>query len=179
VFFIAYIIFFFIHFFLGRIGLVVTNDMMFSTSAVSYLPMPVIGGYLAFIGYFCIEAGIGLAISQNILSIQDWLLVFQSPQTMLLAVPAFVAGFVLTYLTRNVKNDIALPLAMILIPGIFYMIIFTCNIGMDGARDGGWMGGNVIVACIVAYPVRRQVDVFSHVISISIIFPFLSSSLQR
>lgn len=113
-------------------------------SAVSYLPMPVIGGYLAFIGYFCIEAGIGLAISQNIMSIQDWLILFQSSKNMLLALPAFIAGFILTYITRNVKNDIVLPLAMILIPGLFYFAIFSCNIGMDGARNGGWMGGTLM-----------------------------------
>ncbi|KAK1736025.1 sulfate permease family inorganic anion transporter [Skeletonema marinoi] len=29
---------------------------------VSYLPMPVIGGYLAFIGYFCLEAGVALLL---------------------------------------------------------------------------------------------------------------------
>ena len=28
--------------------------------AVAYLPLPVVGGYLAFIGYFCFEAGVAL-----------------------------------------------------------------------------------------------------------------------
>lgn len=30
-------------------------------SVVQYLPMPVIGGYLAFIGYFCGQAGLAFA----------------------------------------------------------------------------------------------------------------------
>lgn len=30
-------------------------------SIVQYLPMPVIGGYLAFIGYFCGQAGLAFA----------------------------------------------------------------------------------------------------------------------
>jgi hypothetical protein len=111
------------------------------TSAVSYLPMPVIGGYLAFIGYFCFEAGVGLAVSENIMSITDWMILYTKPSTLVLALPALIAGVILTYITRNVKHDVALPCAMIVIPGLFYVIIFVSGIGMDGARAGGWMGG--------------------------------------
>jgi hypothetical protein len=102
--------------------------------------MPVVGGYLAFIGYFCLEAGVGLAISNTIINVTDWLLLFQ-PSLFLLAAPALVAGFVLTWVSRNIKKDAALPLAMVVIPGIFYVIIFVTGIGMDGARSAGWMGG--------------------------------------
>lgn len=102
--------------------------------------MPVVGGYLAFIGYFCLEAGVGLAISNTIINVTDWSLLFQ-PSLLLLAAPALIAGFVLTWVSRNVKNDAALPLAMIVIPGIFYIIIFLTEVGMDGARSAGWMGG--------------------------------------
>lgn len=102
--------------------------------------MPVVGGYLAFIGYFCLEAGVGLAISKTILNVTDWALLFQ-PSVFLLAAPALMAGFVLTWVSRNVKKDAALPLAMVVIPGIFYTIIFLSGIGMDGARSAGWMGG--------------------------------------
>ena len=116
------------------------------TSAVSYLPMPVIGGYLAFIGYFCFEAGVGLAISENIMSITDWTILYTKPSTFVLALPTLVAGVVLTYITRNIKNDVALPCAMIVIPGIFYGIIFVSGIGMDGARAGGWMGGTFVLS---------------------------------
>jgi hypothetical protein len=111
------------------------------SSAVSYLPMPVIGGYLAFIGYFCLEAGVGLAISDTIMTVTDWTLLLQ-PSVFLLAFPALVAGLVLTWLSRSVKNDAALPMAMIIIPGIFYVVIFVSGVGMDGARSAGWMGGN-------------------------------------
>jgi hypothetical protein len=103
--------------------------------------MPVIGGYLAFIGYFCFEAGVALAIGENIMSISDWMVLYTKPSTMILALPTLVAGVVLTYITRNVKNDIALPCAMIVIPSLFYVIIWVSGIGMDGARAGGWMGG--------------------------------------
>ena len=35
--------------------------------AVAYLPLPVVGGYLAFIGYFCVEAGVALCIGHTIM----------------------------------------------------------------------------------------------------------------
>eukprot|EP00978_Attheya_sp_CCMP212_P023724 scaffold73176_cov41-Attheya_sp.AAC.3 len=45
--------------------------------AVSYLPMPVVGGYLAFIGYFCLEAGVALCISEAMVGLQDWAYLLQ------------------------------------------------------------------------------------------------------
>ena len=115
--------------------------------------MPVIGGYLAFIGYFCFEAGIGLAISENIMSITDWMVLYTKPSTLVLALPTLIAGFVLTYITRNVKNDVALPCAMVIIPGIFYVIVFVSGIGMEGARAGGWMGSALMF--YIFLPFRR------------------------
>eukprot|EP00957_Ditylum_brightwellii_P097704 7441168-Ditylum_brightwellii.AAC.1 len=53
---------------------------------VSYIPLPTIGGYLAFIGYFCLEAGIGLCISENMTEMQDWKYLL-SKQNCILALP--------------------------------------------------------------------------------------------
>jgi hypothetical protein len=115
--------------------------------------MPVIGGYLAYIGYFCVQAGVGLAISYNMTSIMDWTILFQSSTTntntnsntttsyILLALPALITGLLFTWITRNIKNDVVLPISMILVPTLFYIIIYILNIGMDGARSAGWMGG--------------------------------------
>ena len=44
--------------------------------AVAYLPLPVVGGYLAFIGYFCLEAGVALCISHPIMKPSDWSYLF-------------------------------------------------------------------------------------------------------
>lgn len=107
--------------------------------AVSYLPMPVVGGYLAFIGYFCLEAGVALCISESIMVPSDWRYLLD-PQNLLLAIPGLVAGLCMTLVSRKVENDAALPLFMVLIPSIFYIIIFAAGIGMDGAREGGWVG---------------------------------------
>lgn len=39
---------------------------------VSFLPMPVIGGYLGFIGFFCVEAGLSLASGKVVNGIETW-----------------------------------------------------------------------------------------------------------
>lgn len=107
--------------------------------AVSYLPMPVVGGYLAFIGYFCLQAGVGLCISESIMSPKDWAYLLQ-PHLLLLAIPGLVSGLLMTVVSRKVDNDAALPLLMVLIPAIFYIVIYSTGIGLEGAREGQWVG---------------------------------------
>ena len=41
-------------------------------SLVQYLPMPVIGGYLAYIGFFCGQAGVGLMAGVELDGVHDW-----------------------------------------------------------------------------------------------------------
>ena len=95
--------------------------------AVSYLPLPVVGGYLAFIGYFCVIAGIGLCISENMvdgdfLSNMELLL---DEQNIMLALAGMVSGFVMMIVARNATHDAVLPCTMVVIPGIFYMILYV------------------------------------------------------
>lgn len=101
--------------------------------------MPVVGGYLAFIGYFCLTAGVALCISQNMTSITDWGYLFEG-SNLLLAGPGLVAGLMLTFISRYSKNDAALPLAMVALPALFYGILFVFDISMEDARDAGWLG---------------------------------------
>ena len=105
--------------------------------------MPVVGGYLAFIGYFCLEAGVGLAISVTMSTVGDWAHLANA-EALMLATPALVAGLILTWLSRNATNDATLPLAMVAIPGVFYLVIAFSGMGMDGAREAGWVGGTKI-----------------------------------
>jgi sulfate permease, SulP family len=109
-------------------------------NAVSYLPMPVVGGYLAFIGYFCCQAGVALCISQPLVSFYDWTIVIESWHNLLLAFPGLLAGAILALTSRRANNDAMLPLAMVAIPTVFYIIIFASGVGLDGARAGGWVG---------------------------------------
>ncbi len=109
-------------------------------NAVAYLPMPVVGGYLAFIGYFCFQAGVALCISQPMTQVQDWALLLQWP-LLKLALPGLAAAAVFTYIARSPKYDAWLPLAMMAVPAAFYIVVCgITRVGLDGAREQGWVG---------------------------------------
>ena len=108
-------------------------------NAVSYLPMPVIGGYLAFIGYFCVQAGVALCISQPLISFFDWKYLFQG-FSFILALPGLLAALVLTIVSRVPKSDTLLPLCMVLIPALFYVVLVLGGWTLDDAREAGWVG---------------------------------------
>ena len=54
-------------------------------SVVQYLPMPVIGGYLAFIGFFCGEAGLAMMSNTEVTKISQWGLFFTYESAKLIA----------------------------------------------------------------------------------------------
>jgi SulP family sulfate permease len=39
---------------------------------VQYVPLPVVGGYLGYVGYFCLAAGIGLGTNTTIDTFTSW-----------------------------------------------------------------------------------------------------------
>jgi len=80
---------------------------------IELLPMPAVGGYLAFIGMFCVQAGVSLSISKNLVSVTDWVYLVQQPDAFLLALPALLTGLLFTWLSRNASSDAALPLGMV------------------------------------------------------------------
>jgi sulfate permease, SulP family len=107
--------------------------------AVSYLPMPVVGGYLAYIGYFCCQAGVALCISIPLITPADWVNLLD-PHKLLLAIPGLVAGLILTLASRKISHDAALPLIMVSIPASFYLLLWVTGESMEDAREGGWVG---------------------------------------
>jgi len=106
---------------------------------MAYIPMPVVSGYLAFIGYFCVEAGVALCISRPMISLMDWKYMLDA-KLFCLAVPGLLAGLILTLVSRKAKSDLTLPFVMVGIPALFYVAIYATGLGLDGARTGGWVG---------------------------------------
>lgn len=107
--------------------------------AVAYLPLPVVGGYLAFIGYFCIEAGVALCIGTTIMKPSDWSSLFNE-QALVLAFPGILAGIFLTFVARKCSDEAMLPISMMAIPAIFYSVLFFRGWSIADAREGGWVG---------------------------------------
>jgi hypothetical protein len=79
---------------------------------IKLLPMPVVGGYLGFIGFYCFQAGVSLAVSHNLASPLDWVYLVRQPGAGVLALPALLTGLVFVALSRHTNSDAALPLGM-------------------------------------------------------------------
>ena len=69
---------------------------------VAYLPLPVVGGYLAFIGYFCVEAGVALCIGHTIMVPGDWVYLFNE-QSLILALPVSFSCIIYNVLFKYCK----------------------------------------------------------------------------
>lgn len=121
---------------LGAVVVVVGRFKL--ASFVSLIPMPVVAGYLAFIGFFCLAAGLGLSCSKDVSSYRDFALL-NSWRDWILAAPALGTGVMLTWVSRKGRDWKALPITITAIPVLFFVGLFAFSIPLDEARDGGWV----------------------------------------
>ncbi|KUF76174.1 Sulfate Permease (SulP) Family [Phytophthora nicotianae] len=120
------------------ICLVVMGKMKLAELA-SYLPIPVIGGYLAFIGIFCLYAGLALCTGLIVNNIESMINVFDNPHDILLCVPGVLGGAFLLVVSQRYDNSFILSAAIMIMPVVFFFILLVGGISMDDARDGGWI----------------------------------------
>ncbi|KAL3664539.1 hypothetical protein V7S43_010292 [Phytophthora oleae] len=114
----------------------------------SYLPMPVIGGYLAFIGVFCLYAGLALSTGLVVNDFSSMLHMFDDAHNLLLCVPGFLGGATLLLVSQNFKNPFALSTAIMIMPVIFFLVLAIGRISLDDARENGWVDPVVKTASI-------------------------------
>jgi MFS superfamily sulfate permease-like transporter/CRP-like cAMP-binding protein len=112
-------------------------------SLVSYLPAPVVGGYLAFIGYFCLLSGInlctGVIFNASISDGPSFLQLFQSPKLLVLSIPGIIGGVILLFVSTRSKKVASLPIAIVSLPGIFYITMLIFQFTFNDVRNGGWI----------------------------------------
>ncbi|KAJ1427778.1 hypothetical protein B484DRAFT_74140, partial [Ochromonadaceae sp. CCMP2298] len=92
--------------------LIVVSRLKLAT-VIQYLPMPVIGGYLAFIGFFCGQAG--------------------------LAMMAVVMGVLMYLVLCHTRTPYALPCSMLFILAGFYSLLLISGASLEDAREYGWI----------------------------------------
>eukprot|EP00045_Choanoeca_perplexa_P014077 m.163665 g.163665 ORF g.163665 m.163665 type:complete len:1097 (+) comp16556_c0_seq5:174-3464(+) len=111
-------------------------------SIVQYLPMPVVGGYLSYIGLYSLQAGLALMADVSIGNAQDWQKLFH-PDVGVLIAPGLACGLLLLIVSRTVSHFAALPLCLLAIPSAFYVVLFSAGYSMQDARDAysghGWV----------------------------------------
>lgn len=116
---------------LGILLLIVSKLRL--ASMVQFLPMPVIGGYLAFIGFYCGEAG--LTMMSGVSQIWD---IF-TLQAFTLLLPGLVMGVAMYLLLRTFRSPFVLPVSLAFILATFYIVLFVTNTSLEEARHLGWV----------------------------------------
>jgi sulfate permease, SulP family len=107
-------------------------------SFVQFLPMPVIGGYLAFIGFFCGEAGLSMMAGVQITNILEWNQLFTA-NAMKLVLPGFIAAMIMFFLLNKFRSPLTFPLSLIMILLMFYGWMLMNNYSFEDMRDAGWI----------------------------------------
>ncbi|CAM9587850.1 unnamed protein product, partial [Phaeothamnion confervicola] len=108
---------------------------------VSYLPMPVVGGYLGFIGFFCLEAGLGLCTGKVVDGPATWPELFNW-HDVLLCLPGVLFGALLFWVGRSFAHFAALPAAIVAAPLLFYVGLGMSGKNLQDARDAGLVGAS-------------------------------------
>ena len=77
-------------------------------SLVSYLPAPVVGGYLAFIGYFCLLSGLnlctGLIFNANFNDMHNFVTLVTTSKLVILTLPGLFGGALLLLVATKCTN---------------------------------------------------------------------------
>ena len=109
---------------------------------VQYLPLPVVGGYLAFIGLYCLEAGISLMTGMQIdnllglRAVQQWGMLLQ-PQPLYYCVPGVVIGIAILLVLQRYHHFLVLPGLLLAIPVAFYLITAILGFSLEDCREMG------------------------------------------
>ncbi|OQR95113.1 Sulfate Permease (SulP) Family [Achlya hypogyna] len=119
------------------VALIMTGKFKLA-SLVQYLPMPVIGGYLSYIGFFCMEAGLGLMANKEVKNIMDWPQLFNY-ESMLHIVPGLLCGAALFILSSKLQHFLVMPLTLTAVLLGFYTFLFVGGLSFDDVRAGGWV----------------------------------------
>lgn len=106
---------------------------------IQYLPLPVVGGYLAFIGLFCGLSGLHLTTGARLESVLD-LPKLATGHNMRLLAPCIAATSWLFYINKFAKgNKFALPLSLAAMPILFYIVLLFSGLSLSEAREQGWI----------------------------------------
>ncbi|CAI5745007.1 unnamed protein product [Peronospora destructor] len=107
-------------------------------SFVQYLPMPVVGGYLAFIGFYTMEAGLSMMTTQSIKQPADWIKLADW-NVLLLSVPGVIAGTAIFWINSRWNHMAVMPCCLTVILTTFYGLLLITGSSLDDARAAGWV----------------------------------------
>ncbi|KAL3659284.1 hypothetical protein V7S43_015861 [Phytophthora oleae] len=120
------------------VGLILTGKARLA-SLVQYLPTPVIGGYLAYVGFFMVKGGVSLTTGVSLASVQGWVELVQSSHTLMLLSPGLIGGILLAVLTSRFLHFAVFPTCIVVLPASFFLVVWISGFTLDDARAAGFL----------------------------------------
>lgn len=106
------------------------------------LPSSVIGGYLAYIGFFCGQAGLALMAMVDVQGLRQWYK-FLDSHALLLLTPGVVGGFCIYFSVRAFRHMAVLPSSIAMLMVFFYVILWTKGMSVEEATQLGWINKTI------------------------------------
>lgn len=106
---------------------------------VQYIPLPVVGGYLAYVGFFCLVAGASVSMDKPLDSIADVMAVVRTPSALCMLAAAAGSTAVLIVAMEWCTHPAALPGALVAVPVTFYAALLAMGRSLKDAQDAGWV----------------------------------------
>lgn len=100
---------------------------------VQMLPTCVIGGYLAFIGWFCGMSGLELMAGGGDLSFK------LIADNIMFLLPGIMGGVLIYVLVRRLRHMVVLPTCIAVILTTFYVVLFATSSSVEEATEMGWI----------------------------------------
>ena len=100
--------------------------------------MASVGGYLAFIGLFCVNAGLSFMSETQLDSVLAWRDLLNHNDICKL-LPGLVLGVGLFFLLRHLHHVLTLPGTLAFSVVVFYAVIMAMNLTLSDARSLGWV----------------------------------------
>lgn len=119
------------------ISLIIIGKLQLA-SIVKALPTPVVGGYLAFIGFFCGQGGMTMMSGIQVSSVLEWNKFFQG-DALIFVLPGILGGFSIYFMARIAKSMFVLPICIIGMLVLFYSILGMVGMDFTEAREEGWI----------------------------------------
>ncbi|KAI3438511.1 hypothetical protein D9Q98_000939 [Chlorella vulgaris] len=107
-------------------------------SVVQYVPLPAIGGYLSFVGYFCFASGLGLGCGIQLGTLSSWVQLWDAHVAARVA-PTLASCFTLMWVMARHKHPAALPLTLLAIVALFHGCLAALGVSLEEAQQAGWL----------------------------------------
>lgn len=127
------------------VALIITGKLHLA-QFVQYLPLPVVGGYLAFIGLYCLQAGLSLMSDLHLTGLigphafAEWSELFSESEKLVQVLAGVLGGVTIVLLLQRVQHPLVLPATLVALPLLFYAY-FCLGAGnsLDDLRRLGWV----------------------------------------